>query len=121
MERLGPIDPLTWIAVFGCAAGIDVLSVWFTTSANRGEALKAAVVSAGLLVLSSITLYTFVENPLNLIPEIAGAALGTYISVKRDHRRQTLHGEGKTDQGESRQGPPRGEGERIAATSRQRL
>lgn len=87
METL-PLDPVFACIVFGSAFGIDVMSTLYTRRAVEGKAIQAAIASAALLVLSSITLYGFIENPLMAIPEICGAALGTYVTVKFDCRKK---------------------------------
>ncbi len=75
------------LAVFGSSFGVDALGAYYIRATARGEAAKAAVTSAALIVLSSIAFFAFVNNPLYGGAEALGAGLGTYCIVKWDSRR----------------------------------
>ncbi len=80
------LDPLVALAVFGSSFGVDALGAYYIRATARGEAFKAAITSAALIVLSSIAFFAFVSNPLYGGAEALGAALGTYTIVKLDAR-----------------------------------
>ncbi len=65
-ELFSSLDPVVALAVFGSSFGVDALGAYYIRCTARGEAFKAAVTSAALIVLSSIAFFAFVSNPLLL-------------------------------------------------------
>lgn len=89
-EYIQNFNPEVAGLVFLAALAIDAASTLYTRRCVEGKAVQAANISAGLLVLSAVTLYLFIENPLYLVGEAAGAWLGTFVTCKIDHKRKEV-------------------------------
>jgi CHASE2 domain-containing sensor protein len=89
-ELVSNFDPFIALAVLGSAGAVDALGAYYIRTTARGEAFKAAITSAALIVLSSIAFFAFVNNPLYGGAEAIGAATGTYLVVKLDGRRSKM-------------------------------
>ena len=80
------LDPLLSVGVFFSAMAIDAVGTWDVRKTAQGRAGEASVASMAGLVLGAINLWVFIHNPAYLLPEIAGAGIGTYVTIKIDKR-----------------------------------
>jgi CHASE2 domain-containing sensor protein len=74
------------ILVFAVDGGIDVLWVFYTKAITKSKALWAAILSVLLLFAGAITILSYVENKLYLIPAAIGSFVCTYFAVKFDKK-----------------------------------
>ncbi len=74
------------IAVFLTTFFTDVMWTMCIRKTAQGRALGAAVCSMILVLLSAVTITSFVGNPIYIIPAAIGAFAGTYITVRVGRR-----------------------------------
>ena len=72
--------------VFASAMAIDALSVLFARRSAESKAIQTGIVSAALVVLGYITMYTAFQDWRYIIPEMAGAFAGAVGIIKFDSR-----------------------------------
>jgi hypothetical protein len=80
------IDPWIALLVFVSAALIDAVGTLDIRRTAQGKAGEATLFTMLGYVLGGITLWTFIQNPWYGIPEIIGAGVGAYVTIKWDNR-----------------------------------
>lgn len=71
------------VAVFLAVGGADVCWTKYMQHVATAEPFTAAMWSAGIVAIGSISVMAYVNDPLYLIPAALGAFVGTYFSVRR--------------------------------------
>lgn len=74
---------MKWLAVFAAMAVTDYLYASWSASVTARRALPAAAYSVGIVLCGAFAITEYVNDPWLVIPAATGAALGTYLSVKR--------------------------------------
>lgn len=74
------------LLIFVVDGGIDVLWVFYTNAISKSRALWAAIMSVALLLAGAITIISYIENRLYLIPAALGSFLMTYLAVRFDKK-----------------------------------
>lgn len=70
-----------WL-VFATYFLIDVLYSRFYIEVSHRRAFRAAVLSCLLYTLLAYGVLTYSHNPLYIVPLVAGAFMGTYVTVR---------------------------------------
>lgn len=91
MERLEQVDPIVAGVVFAGAVATDALSALYIRRSGEGKSAQAAVISAAMLLISYVLLYTAISNPAYALFECSGAAVGTYACIEIDKRKKVKH------------------------------
>lgn len=86
LESKEMIDPWTAVLVFTAAALIDGIGTMDIRRTAQGKAGAAAFYTMVGYLLGGVTLWVFVHNPWYIVPEILGAGIGAYITIKWDSR-----------------------------------
>lgn len=68
-------------AVMGSVAVADVFWTGFIAKVGEGRALAAGAFSAAIILMGSITTFSYLESRLYVVPAALGAFLGTYVTV----------------------------------------
>jgi hypothetical protein len=71
------------LMVFFATVGMDWVWAQYTISIQKKQALWAGWYSMWILGLGSVAVLSYTENPLMLIPAVAGAFVGTVFAVCR--------------------------------------
>lgn len=74
---------MKWLAVFTAMAVTDYFYAAWTTAVSASRAPAAALYAAGIVLCGAFSITEYVSDPWLVVPATAGAALGTYLSVKR--------------------------------------
>lgn len=74
------------VSVFVTAFVLDVLWALYIRRTANGHAAEAGMYAATLMLLGAYNTLSFVQQPWLLAPIAAGAWLGTYFIVRREHR-----------------------------------
>jgi hypothetical protein len=74
---------MKWLAVFAAMAVTDYLYASWSAAVTSKRAASAAATAAGIVLCGAFTITEYVSNAWLVVPAAAGAALGTYLSVKR--------------------------------------
>jgi hypothetical protein len=85
MENL-TFDPIIGAGIGLVAFAINYVGTYEVQRIQGNEPLKAGVASATNVLLGSILMYAFINNPLYMIPEMLGSFAGTYIQVNRNKK-----------------------------------
>jgi len=72
------------LLVFLANVAIDVLAVNFILQVTKKRRIRAGLVSAALVYLYAITTIYIIESHQYIIPAVAGAFLGTVLTVRKD-------------------------------------
>jgi uncharacterized membrane protein YfcA len=82
IEQLAAIDPLVALAVMVAYACIDALNTHYTKAVADGAAMNAATTGAITYMFLAFGVVQFTNNPLYVVPLVAGSWLGTYAVVR---------------------------------------
>ncbi len=73
----------TYLAAFFALAITEYMFATYTKSVVDGEALKAATLSAAILVVNILVVVACVSDTTTILPAAAGAAVGCWLAVNR--------------------------------------
>lgn len=82
------IDPLVGLCVAAGSFGINYLGSLAIRRTSEGKAGVAANLDTTVLFLNALIVYSFVQNPLYVIPDAVGCWLGSYLCIKLDNRKK---------------------------------
>lgn len=74
---------MMWLFVFMAMLIADILWTEWSKSIAAKDAVMSAVYAAGIVVCGAFTTTEYVHDPILILPAAAGAALGTWWSVRR--------------------------------------
>ncbi|HEU4699836.1 MAG TPA: hypothetical protein VFS40_11695 [Gemmatimonadales bacterium] len=80
------------LLVFVCAVALDALWALYIRRSAQGQAVQAATYATVLLALGAFNTLSFLDDNLMLVPAGAGAWLGTFLTVRREHRQEHAGG-----------------------------
>ena len=66
---------------------VDYLWAIYIRRVNEGNALQAAVTSMALMLFGGLVTISYVDNKWFLIPAAIGCILGTFFTVRHDHKK----------------------------------
>ena len=67
---------------------LDFIWGFYTRRITEGRALHASLYALFITALNGIVVINFVREPALLVAAMAGAFIGTYLSVKIDHKEE---------------------------------
>lgn len=76
------------LALFAFAWITDIAWVRWTRASNRGQAAQAGAWALAIYLFGAVGTISYVSNHFYVIALGSGSALGTYFTVRRDHRRE---------------------------------
>lgn len=80
-----------WLTFLGIVAAMFVLDVTFALYTRRvaqGAALSSAIFASTICLLGATVVVGYMEDKLYIFAAMIGAFLGTYITVRWDHKRK---------------------------------
>lgn len=80
------MDPWIALLVFVSAALIDAVGTLDIRRTAQGKAGEATLFTVLGYILGGVTLWMFIQNPWYGIPEIIGAGVGAYVTIKLDNK-----------------------------------
>lgn len=89
---LNQIDIWTWIILFCVYLVFDSLYALYIKAISELRPLRASFLSAGMYILTAYGTIEYVNNPINLIPLLAGGFIGTFVTLRWNKKHN-----GKTD------------------------
>lgn len=74
---------MMWVGVFIVCLLMDFVWARYIHHCAKGHAMRAALWSIAVLVLSAVSIIAYTENHWLLLPSAAGCFVGTYIATSR--------------------------------------
>lgn len=74
---------MIWLGVFVICVLMDFVWARYIHHCAKGNALRAALWSVAVIILSGLSIIAYTENPWLLMPAAAGCFVGTYIATSR--------------------------------------
>lgn len=84
MKHLNPVT--MWLATFAAVFALDLCWAYYIRALERGSALTAATWSCFLFLTAAGATISYVDNPMLLIPAVAGAFFGTLVGAIRSRK-----------------------------------
>lgn len=72
-------------SVFAAGVMLDVVWARYTIAVQARRAVVAATFAAAILLFGAVGVTAYVDDPIYLVPAIAGAFVGTYLAVRSGH------------------------------------
>ena len=77
---------LAWIGVFVFSSVLSVCWAKYLIEIEQRRAVRAALWDCGLVLGSALVIIGYVHDPWLLVPNLLGAFIGTYVTVKFTRR-----------------------------------
>lgn len=74
---------LQGIATFVAMAVLDYVWAYYTRAIADKQAKKASGHAGAIVALNALVVLSYADNPWMIAPAVAGAVVGTYLSVRR--------------------------------------
>jgi hypothetical protein len=81
-------NAVTWgqaLAVFVAVAMLDFFWVQYMKAVQNRDRLRAAGASSVLILLGAVSVLSYSDSPLYVIPAALGAAFGTVLAMRKEH------------------------------------
>lgn len=84
------MNPYHAILVFGTACVADVFWARWSIESAKKHAGRAAFWGAWIVLIGVVNIDAYIDSRWYVIPAALGAALGTYVAVRRPDRQEVL-------------------------------
>jgi len=74
--------------VFLSTLAADLLWAIYIRRVGEGKSMKAAIYSAFIVLLGAVAVGSYIENSWYLFPAVAGAFVGTWITIEHDKKKE---------------------------------